>query len=60
MGEIQKNKQTEDVSDEVKDKDYNRIWHEHSGTTAFIFSNFIWIKPYEVCTADKEFFGGSI
>lgn len=45
---------------EVKDKDHSGVRHEHSGSAAFIFSNFIWIKPYEICAAGKEFFRGCV
>lgn len=43
-----------DDSYEIKNKDYNRIWNEYSGSAAFVFCIIIWIKPYETCAAGKE------
>ena len=46
--------------DEVKNKDYSWIRYEYSGSSAFIFGNFVRIRSYKVCTADKGFLGSGV
>ena len=46
----------EDELNEIKNKDHSRILYDHTCAADFIFSQFIWIEPYEIRTSDTEFF----
>ena len=46
----------EDELNEIKNKDHSRILYDYTCAADFIFSQFIWIEPYEIRTSDTEFF----
>ena len=46
----------EDELNEIKNKDQSRSLYDHTCAADFIFSQFIWIEPYEIRTSDTEFF----